>query len=41
MNPKPNSKREMPKIRAFAFQRWQAAVAAPKVSTTTGLPVVR
>ncbi len=26
--------REMPKIRAFALQRWKAAVAAPKVTTT-------
>jgi site-specific recombinase XerD len=30
--------REMPKIRAFALQRWKAAVAAPKVSTTRGYP---
>ena len=30
--------REMPKIRAFALQRWKAAVAAPKVTTTRGYP---
>jgi len=30
--------REMPKIRAFAFQRWRSAVAAPKVATTRGYP---
>ena len=30
--------REMPKIRAFALQRWKAAVAAPKVATTRGYP---
>jgi integrase len=30
--------REMPKIRAFALQRWRAAVAAPKVITTRGYP---
>jgi site-specific recombinase XerD len=30
--------REMPKIRAFALQRWKAAVAAPKVTTTLGYP---
>jgi hypothetical protein len=30
--------REMPKIRAFAFQRWKAAVAAPKITTTRGYP---
>ena len=30
--------REMPKIRAFALQRWKAALAAPKVSTTRGYP---
>ena len=30
--------REMPKIRAFALQRWKAAVAAPKVSTKRGYP---
>jgi integrase len=30
--------REMPKIRAFALQRWKAAVAAPKASTTRGYP---
>ena len=26
--------REMPKIRAFALQRWKAAIAAPKVTAT-------
>jgi len=30
--------REMPKIRAFALQRWKAAVEAPKVSTTRVYP---
>src|SRR6266516_182799 len=30
--------REMPKIRAFALQRWKAAVAAPKIATTRGYP---
>ena len=30
--------REMPKIRAFAFQQWKAAIAAPKVATTRGYP---
>jgi integrase len=30
--------REMPKIRAFALQRWRSAVAAPKVVTTRGYP---
>jgi len=30
--------REMPKIRAFALQRWKAAIAAPKVATTRGYP---
>jgi integrase len=30
--------REMPKIRAFALQKWKAAVAAPKISTTRGYP---
>jgi len=30
--------REMPKIRAFALQRWKAAVAAPKVATTGRYP---
>jgi integrase len=30
--------REMPKIRAFALQRWKAAIAAPKVTTTRGYP---
>jgi integrase len=30
--------REMPKIRAFALQRWKAALAAPKVATTRGYP---
>lgn len=30
--------REMPKIRAFALQKWKAAVAAPKVATTRGYP---
>ena len=30
--------REMPKIRAFALQRWKAALAAPKVTTTRGYP---
>jgi integrase len=30
--------REMPKIRAFALQRWKAAVAAPKISTSRGYP---
>src|SRR6202167_1443223 len=30
--------REMPKIRAFALQRWKAALAAPKVPTTRGYP---
>ena len=28
----------MPKIRAFALQRWKAALAAPKVTTTRGYP---
>jgi hypothetical protein len=28
--------REMPKIRAFALQRWRTALAAPKVATTRG-----
>lgn len=28
--------REMPKIRAFALQRWKPALAAPKVATTRG-----
>jgi hypothetical protein len=28
--------REIPKIRAFALQRWKAALAAPKVTTTRG-----
>lgn len=30
--------REMPKIRAFAFQRWRAAVARPKAASTRGYP---
>jgi len=30
--------REMPKIRAFAVQRWRAAVVAQKVSTSRGYP---
>lgn len=30
--------REMPKIRAFALQRWKAAVAAPKTSTSRAYP---
>ena len=30
--------REMPKIRAFALQRWKASVAAPEVATTRGYP---
>ena len=30
--------REMPKVRAFAFQRWKAAMAAPKITTTRGYP---
>jgi hypothetical protein len=30
--------REMPKIRAFALQRWKAALAAPKIGTTRGYP---
>lgn len=30
--------REMPKIRAFAMQRWEAAVAAPESSTSRGYP---
>jgi integrase len=30
--------REMPKIRAFAIQRWRAAASAPKVSTSRGYP---
>ena len=30
--------REMPKIRAFALQRWKAALAAPKVTTTRAYP---
>ena len=30
--------REMPKIRAFALQRWKAAIAAPKVTTARGYP---
>ena len=30
--------REMPKIRAFALQRWKTALAAPKVATTRGYP---
>jgi integrase len=30
--------REMPKIRAFALQRWKAALAAPKVASTRGYP---
>src|ERR1700681_784742 len=30
--------REMPKIRAFALQRWRAALAAPTVGTTRGYP---
>ena len=30
--------REMPKIRAFALQRWKAAAAAPKVITSRGYP---
>ena len=30
--------REMPKIRAFALQRWKAAVAAPKIITSRGYP---
>jgi integrase len=28
----------MPKIRAFALQRWKAAVAAPEITTTRGYP---
>jgi integrase len=30
--------REMPKIRAFAVQRWRTALAAPKISTSRGYP---
>ncbi len=30
--------REMPKIRAFALQRWKTALAAPKISTSRGYP---
>lgn len=30
--------REMPKICAFALQRWKAALATPKVSTSRGYP---
>jgi integrase len=30
--------REMPKIRAFALQRWKSALAAPKVTTTRACP---
>jgi integrase len=30
--------REMPKIRAFALQRWKAALVAPKISTSRGYP---
>jgi integrase len=30
--------REMPKIRAFGLQRWKAALAAPKISTSRGYP---
>jgi integrase len=30
--------REMPRIRAFALQRWTSAVAAPKIETSRGYP---
>jgi integrase len=30
--------REMPKIRAFALQKWKATAAAPKIATTRGYP---
>jgi integrase len=30
--------REMPKIRAFAMQRWKGALAAPKMTTSRGYP---
>jgi len=30
--------REMPRIRAFALQRWKAAIAAPNVTTARGYP---